>query len=130
MSPVEQSPKASKRILIVEDEDAMARVLQSKFEHNGFEAHRVNNGREALEHLTTDKEDVILMDILMPEADGFTVLHELPKTQNRSTPVFILSNIVDDSALDRAKELGARDCFLKARTSLRDLVERVQTEIA
>jgi DNA-binding response OmpR family regulator len=119
-----------KKLLVTEDEDAMARVLVNKFERSGFEVHRCCNGKEALEYLGANTVDVIVLDLLMPGKDGFAVLQEKKSTKNPTTPVFVLTNLGQEEALERAKSLGATDCFVKSRTSLNDLVIHIKKSLS
>jgi len=115
-----------KLLMIVEDEDAMARVLVNKFERSGFAVHRCCNGKDALEYMDQDITDAILLDLLMPGKDGFAVLHAKGVTKNASTPVFVLTNLGQEETLIKAKDLGATKCFVKSRTSLNDLVIHIK----
>ncbi len=126
-APVES---LGKTIMIVEDEDAMGKVLSNKFASSGFTVKRCYNGKEAIDVLTQTKVDLIMLDLLMPGKDGFAVLGELASTQNRYTPVYILTNLGDDDTVNRVRDMGAKDCFIKSRTSLNDLVQRMRTTMA
>jgi DNA-binding response OmpR family regulator len=119
-----------KTIMIVEDEDAMGKVLSNKFASSGFTVKRCYNGKEALDILTKEKVDLIMLDLLMPGKDGFAVLGELASTVNKYTPVYILTNLGDDDTVNRVRDMGARDCFIKSRTSLNDLVQKMRVTMA
>lgn len=112
--------------MIVEDEDAMARVLCNKFERSGFEVHRCFNGKDALDLMNKTVPGAIILDLLMPGKDGFAVLQERPKTINAKTPVFVLTNLGQEETLQRARSMGATHCFVKSRTSLNELVTHIK----
>ena len=77
---------AINRILIVDDEDNVRRMLSTAFALQGFETHCANNGRTAL-HLFADiHPDVVLMDIRMPEMDGIKALKEMRSHETRTPP--------------------------------------------
>lgn len=118
-----------KVILIVEDEEAMGRVLCQKFERQGFAAVRAVNGTDALEKMKEECFDLVLLDLLMPGKDGFAVLQERADSKCKNTPVFVLTNLGEEETLKRAKNMGAAECFTKANTSLNDLVTRVKEEL-
>lgn len=113
-----------KKILIVEDEHPIATTLNLKLESHGYAIVQVANGTEALHALKKDTIDLILLDLVMPEMDGFSVLAELKKQNNR-TPIIVLTNLGQDDDAKRCKDLGAHDYFIKADTPLVDIVDRI-----
>ncbi len=115
----------SKKILIAEDEKPMARALELKLKNSGFEAKAVFNGDEAISELSKNKYDLILLDLMMPIKDGFSVLEDLKKNKNK-TPVIISSNLGQNEDIKRAKELGAVDYFIKSDTPISLVVEHIK----
>ncbi|MBI3619340.1 response regulator [Candidatus Peregrinibacteria bacterium] len=128
-SALDSAGARCRRMLVVEDEDAMARVLVNKFEHNGFLAERCCNGKDAIDRLKRETFDIILLDLLMPGVDGFTVLSKMAETLNIRTPVIVLTNLGQEDIMVKAKKLGARDCFMKSSISLNELVGKVEAII-
>ena len=122
-------PAQTKRILIVEDEKPLARVLENKLVHIGFEVKSVFDGEAALSLLAQEKFDLIVLDLVMPKTDGFGVLAKL-KTFNIQTPVIVTSNLSQEEDLKKAKELGAKDYFIKSDIPLAEIVERVKKVLA
>lgn len=120
--------KNKKTILIAEDEKALARVLKLKIEKEGFGAEVVVNGEEAIEKIKKDKPNLILLDLIMPVMDGFTVLEKMKKMGNE-TPVFVLSNLGQDSDIEKAEKLGAEDFFIKSDISISKVIERIKKEL-
>lgn len=118
-----------KKILIVDDDAAMANVLSLKLNHEGFETTIASNGEEALNLLTSGCYALALMDLMMDKKDGFTVLSEM-KEKNLSLPVIVTSNLGQENDKTRAMSLGARDYFVKADTPISQIVERVKSLIA
>ena len=114
-----------KKILIMEDEKPMARALELKLNHSGFLAVSVNDGQTGLDLLAKEHFDLILMDLMMPKMDGFTVLKTL-QANNNKIPVLVLSNLSQEEDENKVKTLGAKDFFIKSNTSLTKLVEYVQ----
>lgn len=115
---------AKEKILIVEDEKAMARALELKLTHAGFETVSAGNGEDALTILEKETFALILLDLVMPKMDGFSVLETL-KHKNIKTPVMILSNLSQEEDEKRAKALGAKDFFVKSNTPIATIVEKV-----
>ncbi len=114
-----------KRILIVEDEKPIAKALQLKLSHSGFDAEVVHNGADAISYVTKNPVDMILLDVIMPVMDGFAVLESLKK-KGVTTPVVMLSNLSQEEDEKRAKALGAKDFFIKSNTPLVEIVEFVK----
>lgn len=114
-----------KKILVVEDEKAMAKAMQLKLQHNGFEADIAADGEDAIEKISADGYDLVLLDLVLPKKDGFLVLEEMKKRKIK-TPVVVSSNLSQDEDMEKAKKLGAVDYFVKANVSLSDVVEYVK----
>ncbi|MGF7228741.1 MAG: response regulator [Candidatus Saccharibacteria bacterium] len=114
-----------KRVLIVEDEKPLAHALQLKLEHEGFAVTAVSNGQECLDILTTERFDVLLLDLIMPILDGFQVLERLQALPTRPV-TFVLSNLSQHEDEERVLQLGARKFFIKSDTPLTTIVEEVK----
>lgn len=116
--------KKQKRILIVEDERAMAKALELKLSRSGYEAKAVFNGREALEALRSDGYALVLLDLVMPQMDGFAVLNQM-KAEGIKTPVIVASNLSQEEDIKKAKSLGVKDYFVKSNTPISDVVKHI-----
>ena len=114
-----------KRILIVEDERPIARAFELKLSHSGFEPVVTYDGEEALLALEKQKFDLILLDLIMPKMDGFAFLRELGKRKIK-VPAIVTSNLGQEEDIRRAKELGAKDYFVKSDTPIADIVAHVE----
>jgi DNA-binding response OmpR family regulator len=111
------------KILIVEDEKPIARALELKLSREGFQTKIVLDGAEALNSLSEENFDVVLLDLVMPKMDGFKVLEEMNK-RNIKTKTIVLSNLSQKEDLIKAKEeLGAYDYFVKSDISISDIVK-------
>lgn len=117
--------KNPKRILIAEDDRPIAKALQLKLQHSGFEVEVVNDGEEAMESVSTKNFDIILLDLMMPKKDGFVFLAELKQKKNK-TPVIILSNLSQEGDIKKTKDLGAVGYFVKSNTPLVDIVANIK----
>ncbi|MBU2541983.1 response regulator [Patescibacteria group bacterium] len=119
--------KEKKRILIIEDENALLEVLTDKFEEEGFSVLQARNGKEGLEIAINDKPDLILLDIIMPVMDGMTMLRELKKKQKGNRiPVIILTNLGAAEDVEQAIKEGAYDFLIKAEYKISDVVKKVE----
>jgi DNA-binding response OmpR family regulator len=117
--------KAIKKLLIAEDEEVLLNVLKDRFQSEGWEVITAVNGEEALTLLKKVNFDLLLLDLLMPQKDGFAVLEEingLPKLQK--LPIIVLSNLGADDDIKRALDLGARDYFVKTKNPLSKIVSK------
>ena len=114
----------NKKILIIEDEKPMARALELKLAHAGFEVKAVFNGEEGVELLQKETYALILLDLVMPKMDGFKVLETL-KEKKIKTPVMVLTNLSQEDDEKRAKALGAKEFFIKSNTPIATIVEKV-----
>lgn len=116
---------AKKRILIAEDEKPLSHALELKLTASGYDTTVVNNGDDAASTALKDEFDLILLDIVMPGKNGFEVLEEIKKT-GKKTPVIMLSNLSQQEDIEKAKQLGAVDFFIKSDTPLSEIVLMVK----
>ena len=100
-----------KRILIVEDDDALARVLVDKLSFAGFEVDRAEDGRSALARARTFSPDLVLLDLMLPECDGIELCQLLRR--GRGTPVIMLTARSEKVDKLRGLEAGADDYITK-----------------
>jgi len=119
----------AKSILIVDDQKIMANLWRIKFEQIGFEVQTGKDGEEALDFMNKQKFDAILLDIYMPNKNGFEVLSQKGDTLNKHTPTYVITSSVKDQDLTYALELGAKKSFLKYQTSPREITEAVIVEL-
>lgn len=125
MEPQTTKPK---KILLVEDDDALAAVYQTRLEAEGFELRRVPNGEEALAATIAFKPDLILLDVMMPEVSGFDVLDILRNTpETVDVRVIMLTALSQDSDKERAMALGVDDYLVKSQVVIADVVDRIKT---
>lgn len=115
----------SKKILVIEDEKPLAQAINLKLSHEGFEVSIAQDGEEGLELIKQSKPDLVLMDLIMPNLDGFGLLEKL-REEKIETKVIVLSNLGQEEDIERTKQLGAIDFFVKADFALSDLVEVVK----
>jgi len=113
----------NKKILIVDDEERMLRFIRLNLEHDGFQVIEAIKGNEALEKMRTDLPDLILLDIMLPDLDGFEVLKMVREISN--IPVIMLTAKGEEDDRVRGLELGADDYVTKP-FSPRELISRVK----
>lgn len=119
--------EAKKRILLVEDDDALSGVYKSRLEMEGFEVNGVSNGEDALSTAVKFKPDLILLDAMMPKINGFDVLDILRNTpQTANVRVIMLTALSQPKDKERAEALGVDDYLVKSQVVIGDVVERVK----
>ncbi|MFH1446177.1 MAG: response regulator transcription factor [Chloroflexota bacterium] len=111
------------RILVVDDEKRMVGFIRLNLEHDGFEVIEAFNGAQAIERLRESLPDLILLDIMMPDLDGFEVLRMVREAS--AVPVIMLTAKGEENDKVRGLELGADDYVTKP-FSPRELVSRVR----
>jgi len=112
------------RLLLVDDEDNLRVMLQAALRHSGFEVQSASNGREALDAVAAAPPDLIVLDVMMPDLDGFEVCRRL-RAEGRRTPVVFLT--ARDTTEDKVRglTLGGDDYLVKP-FSLEELVARIE----
>lgn len=118
----------AKKILIIEDEQDLIKALRESFNSGDYEIEVAHDGKEGIEKIKSFKPDLVLLDLILPQMDGFSVLRELQEDTNLSdTRVMVLTNLSDVS--EKVSELGALDCLIKADSSIDDIHKKIETHL-
>ena len=121
------SAKNSKKILFVEDDDALAGVYLVRLQAEGFDVKRVANGEEALAAATDYKPDLVLLDVMMPKVSGFDVLDILRNTpETTNLKVVMLTALSQEADRKRAQDLGVDDYLVKSQVVITDVIARIK----
>ena len=116
-----------KKILLVEDDEALAAVYRSRLELEGFEIHEVHNGEEALQAAKDVQPDLLLLDAMMPKISGFDVLDILRHTpETANIRVIMLTALSQPKDKEKAEALGVDDYLVKSQVVIGDVVERAK----
>jgi len=116
-----------KKILLVEDDEALANVYKSRLEIEGFETSWVGNGEDALSAALSFRPDLILLDAMMPKISGFDVLDILRNTpETNNIHVIMLTALNQPKDKERAEKLGVDDYIVKSQVVIGDVIERVR----
>jgi DNA-binding response OmpR family regulator len=118
-----ETPSKSRRILVVDDEERMVRFIRLNLEHDGFRVTDAYNGTQAINKVRSSLPDLVLLDVMMPDLDGFEVLKIIREVS--SVPVIMLTAKGEEDDRVRGLELGADDYITKP-FSPRELVSRVK----
>lgn len=120
----------SKLILLVEDDSFLSNIYKTKFEMEGFEVITAMDGEAGLTFAKTKNPDVILLDILLPKMDGFTVLKEIKADEKlKNIPVILLTNLGQKDDVSKGLEMGAVDYLIKAHFKPSETVAKVRKVI-
>jgi len=115
------------KILLVEDDEALAAVYKSRLELEGFETRAEVNGEDALSAAMNYKPDLILLDAMMPKISGFDVLDILRNTpETAEIRVIMLTALSQPKDKERAESLGVNDYLVKSQVVIGDVIERVK----
>ncbi len=114
-------------ILLVEDDSFLANIYKTKFEMEGFTVNVAENGELGLKEAKKKKPDLILLDILLPKMDGFTVLQHLKADSAlKDVPVILLTNLGQKDDVEKGLKLGAADYLIKAHFKPSETVDKVK----
>jgi DNA-binding response OmpR family regulator len=126
-APAFTAPEHAKRLLLVEDDNALASVYVTRLQTEGFDVRRVANGEEALAAALSYRPDLIILDVMMPKVSGFDVLDILRNTpETANLKIVMLTALSQDSDKERAKELGVDDYLVKSQVVIADVIERIK----
>lgn len=116
-----------KRILVVEDEQMLAQIIEIKLKEEQYEVEHAYDGQQAYEMLSRPElPDLVLMDVLMPKMSGFEVLQKLHDDKKVLPRIMIFSNFAQQSDIEKAKQLGALDYIVKAAFSPAEIISKIK----
>ncbi|HPR09072.1 MAG TPA: response regulator [Candidatus Saccharibacteria bacterium] len=116
-----------KKILLVEDDDALANVYVMRLQAESFDVRRVANGEDALATAREYKPDLVLLDAMMPKISGFDVLDILRNTPDTANlKIIMLTALSQDSDKQRAQGMGADDYLVKSQVVISDVMDRIR----
>lgn len=119
--------KKTSTILIIEDDSFISDMYKIKFESEGFGVKVATDGIQGLEVAQRWQPDLVLLDVVMPKMDGFTVLQNFKeKPEVRDIPVIMLTNLGQKDSVSKALKLGAADYIIKAHFTPLEVVEKIK----
>ncbi len=121
-----------KKVLVAEDDPSLSQILSSRLTRAGVEVIKAKSGEEALKVMREVRPDLILLDLILPgKYDGFEVLQKIQEDPTLGgCAIVIISNLGQESDIQRVKQLGAVEYFVKAKTSIDDLIKRIEGILA
>lgn len=124
---MEESPK---KILLVEDDQMIIDMYKMRFEEEGFEVLITDRGSEAMEMASSQKPAAVLLDVILPEIDGFSILQSLKSSlDTKAIPVILLTNLGQESDREKGHQLGADDYFVKSQHTPAEIIQKVNSLI-
>ena len=118
------------KILVAEDDKYLASAYRVKLTKAGYDLKIASDGQEALEILKTFIPDVMLLDLIMPVRDGFSVLEEIKKNPSlKNIPIIITSNLSQKEDIDRGIALGASDYIIKSQMPIGVVLAKIQKHL-
>ena len=120
----------AKKVLIVEDEPTLSGAMKAKLEKEGYVVAIAKNGLEGLQMVSTEKPDIVLLDIVMPVMDGISLLRNLRRDpQAGGVPVIVLSNLSDSEDILKVMEDEAYDYLIKSDVTLETIVAKIKARL-
>lgn len=116
-----------KKILLVEDDDALTNVYMMRLKGEGFDVTRVANGEDALAAAKEHRPDLVLLDAMMPKVSGFDVLDIIRNTpETANLKIIMLTALSQETDKQRAQGLGVDDYLVKSQVVISDVVDRIK----
>ena len=122
-----QQSEHKKRILLVEDDDALANVYIVRLQAEGFDVMRVANGEAALATAVSYKPNLVLLDVMLPKVSGFDVLDILRNTpETANLKIIMLTALSQETDKQRAEALGVDEYLVKSQVVITDVIDRIK----
>jgi len=116
-----------KSILLIEDDPFLIDIYTTKLKEAGFKIEVATDGEEGLRKLTEKKFDLLVLDIVLPQIDGWEILKKVKADQKlKETPVLILSNLGQKGEVEKGMKLGATKYLIKAHYTPSEVIEEIK----
>ena len=116
-----------KKILFIEDEPALQKTFGEVLKQEGYKTIPALDGETGLRLAKTEKPDLVLLDLILPRANGFDVLKKLKEDkETKNIPIIILTNLEEVGSVDKAIGLGATTYLVKTQYSLEEVVDKIK----
>lgn len=117
----------AKKVMLIEDDRFLSSLIKARLEKDGIVVQQAFDGEDAIKRLPDEKPDLVILDLIMPKTNGFDVLKTISMTPGiETTPVVIVSNLAQDSDIEKARQLGAKEYFVKVKISIDDLIGKIE----
>ena len=128
-----EAPEKQKKILMVEDNIAMRDIVVHKLAANGFIVKEAEDGQQGIDLIISEKPDLVLLDLMLPEVDGFQVLEKIRAHEDKaiaSTPIIVLSNLWSNKDILKTKALKVQAYLVKAYFTTEEILKKVNDILA
>src|SRR3989344_7722636 len=118
-----------KMVLVIEDDQFLRELLLRKLAHEQIEAEGSIDGEDGLEKIKKLSPNLVLLDLMLPVLDGFEVLKRVRRdsdAQRAKLPIVILSNLGQESDIEKGKQLGANDYMVKANFTTTEIIDKIR----
>lgn len=119
------SESKTKKVLIAEDDAFISKAYREGLSKTNLDVILAEDGEDAIKKINEEKPDLILLDLIMPNKNGFEVLEELKENSENVAPIIVLSNLGQQGDVEKAKELGAVDYFIKSNITMKEVIEKI-----
>ena len=117
-----------KKVMLIEDDRFLSSLIKARLEKDGVTVTQAFDGQDAINRLPQERPTLIILDLIMPKVNGFDVLKSVSLMPGlERTPVVIVSNLAQDSDIEKARQLGAKEYFVKVKISIDDLIGKIET---
>ncbi len=125
-----QIRKNMKKILFIEDEEALHKTLGAKLVEQGYSLELATDGLAGMEKVKTFKPDLIILDLILPKMNGFDFLEMIKQDPDlKKIPIIVLTNLEASNDVQKAIELGATTYLVKSNYSLDEVSEKIKLAI-
>lgn len=115
------------RLIIIEDEPDLRELYTLKFTQKGYDVKSADNGQTGLDMIIAEKPDIVLLDMVLPQLDGFSVLRSVKQNpEMKNVKVVALTNLGQEADIRKIFDLGADDCMIKASFVPEEVYQRVK----
>ena len=116
-----------KKVLIIEDDSFLQGLEAGKLKKEGYEVITASTGEEAMKKIKEPGISIILLDLILPNFDGFEILKKIRETEEtKKTPVIVFSNLSEEKDVKKSQELGATDFLVKSNFTLEELIGHLE----
>jgi len=116
------------KIVLVEDDEILAKVMRAELAGAGFDVEQAGDGEAGLNLVQSWQPDLVLLDLVLPKKHGFEVLEELKQSPGTSRiPVIVLTMLETDEDIKKGLKLGASDYIVKSQHAVGEIIEKVKS---
>jgi DNA-binding response OmpR family regulator len=117
----------AQKILVIEDDKFLRKVISLKLDRNGFEVYEAIDGEKGIKKIAEKKPDLILLDLILPGMDGFEVLSKIKTNPDfAEIPIIIFSNLGQKDDIEKGLRMGANDYLVKAHFTPDEIISKIR----